>query len=100
MPHQSSQLTEDTEVGGEKRKGREGEGGREDSKEKQGKKDVRSDTGIKREVKEIKDIAQQERDGETWKRERADTVTRKYCTKGKVHCKDLKLHNSENKPVF
>lgn len=76
MPHQSSQLTEDTEVRGEKRKGR------EDSKGKQGKKDVWGDTESKREVKEIKDIAQQERGGETWKRERADTVTRKYCTKG------------------
>ena len=33
VPHQSSQFTEDTEVGGEKRKGR----GRENSKGKQGK---------------------------------------------------------------
>lgn len=58
MPHQSSQLTEDTEVGGEQRKGR------GDSEGKEGGRDVWSDTDSKREVKEIKDIAQQERDVE------------------------------------
>lgn len=36
LPHQSSQFTEDTEVGGEKREGR----GRENGKGKQGRKDV------------------------------------------------------------
>lgn len=50
VPHQSSQLTEDTEVGGEKRKDR------EDGKGKQGRKDVWSDTESKREVKEIQDL--------------------------------------------
>lgn len=74
MPHQSSQLTEDTEVGGEKRKGREKERG----KGKQNRKDVWNDTESKREVKEIKDIATT---GETWRRKRTDTVTLKYVLK-------------------
>lgn len=42
---------------------------------RQGRKDVWSDTESKREVKEIKDIAQKERDEEIWKRERTDTIT-------------------------
>lgn len=41
MPHQSSQLTEDTEVEGEKRKGRDSEG-------KLGDRDVWSDTDSKK----------------------------------------------------
>ena len=79
-----------------------GKGGRrrEYGKGKQGRKDVCSDTGSKREVMEIKDIAQQERNGETWKKERTDTMTQRNCTEGKVHGKEFKSCNSENKPVF
>lgn len=94
MPHQSSQLTEDTEVGEEKKRGRGGEGGREDGKEKRGKKDVWSDTKRNRKVKEIKDTAQRERHEETWRRKRADTVTQKYFTNGKVNCKNIVVYCS------
>lgn len=94
VPHQSSQLTEDTEVGGETRRGGEREGGQS------------GETGQERclEWHRKQKGGQGNKgyhiDGETWKRESTDSVTLKYCTKGKVHGKEFKSQNWENKPVF
>lgn len=54
----------------------------------------------KREVKKIKDIAKQERNRETRKREMTYTIIQKYCTRGKANGKEFKSSKSEYKPVF
>lgn len=94
VPHQSSQLTEDTEVGGEKRKGRKREGGT--VRGNRVGKMFEVTQKAKREVTEIKDIAQSERDEETEGEDRHYHMKSILLKEGYM----VKSHNSEDKPVF